>query len=551
MLGKENTILKYGISLLIGFVSFIVLFFLSATMLEKKLPSSIKLSEGWKVAVNGRDYSKPKLADVNFPSVGTGDVVTLTCSLPTFALVNPVLRINAWYCIVDVSINGIQVYSYGHEIASSGKNVGCGFHIVPINNLPNNSVLRISLIVCEPDSFSTIFPIYVESAEHTFAGLVRGNILLNFASLFFISWGIIGIFHSIIMLFFKRKEKKIFVCAFFLLSLGLESLYHNGCIKAFFTNFTFNSWFEHISIFMLNISMMLFFITLVPIHRFIKFIFQVLLGWFLLYVFVAIILDFTNIVHLPGTRNVLFISLAVEIIIAIIGIVECVLNHKNEEKLNAIGFISMLVAAIVEFLVYYILKNFNSQFSIFAGSGMIVGTTLMLLCILLSFILKIKPRVQQEENKRLYNLSLKTDYLTNLPNEIAFEESLEIFEEKFNNSYYAIVLNIEPLGSDVPCIGTFEGDAVLLKFIELVKNIFSQNGKIFRMANQSLCVLYNAENDEIVKSNLKKLDDMLDEENQHHPRMRYFMLAGFARRSGTSRANTIYQLAQSHISKDR
>ncbi len=549
MQGKDKTMFLYGTSLIAGFVAFFVLFYISASTLEKRLPESIKLEDGWEVAVNGTSYTKPVLSDVRFPTVGTGDVVTITRSLPQYPIQNPILRLSAWYSIVDVSINGIQVYSYGHEIAAEGRNVGCGFHIIPIIGLPDPSVLRITLTVCEPDSFSTILPVYVESAEHSFPGIIRGNILLCFASLFFITWGIIGLLCSAVMVFYRRNIKVIFVCSFFLISLGFESLYHNGCVEAFFRNFSFNSWMEHVSIYSLNLSLMAMFITLVPVHRHVRLTFYVLITWFALYVFAAVILDFVNIVHLPATRNVMFASIGAELVCGVFAITESMLHHKFEENLNAIGFISMVIAVVAELLIYYVLKNINAQINVLTGFGIITGTILMFLCILLGLVLKIKPRVEQETNERLYNLSLKTDYLTGLPNQISFDESLPDFESRYDDAYYAIILNLEPLGTDVPGLGTFEGDSVFLTFTGFVKNIFGKTGRVFRMADESLCVLFPAENDEIVKRNLKKLDDMLDEENQHHPRMRYYMAAGFSRRSGTTRMNTLYQLAQTHVSK--
>ena len=120
MLDKNSTMVKYGVSLLVGFFSFFFLFYLSAILLESRLPESIKLEDGWEVAVNGTSYTKPLLSDVHFPIVSTGDVVTLTRSLSNYPIPNPVLRVHAWYSIVDISLNGLQVYSYGHEIAAEG-----------------------------------------------------------------------------------------------------------------------------------------------------------------------------------------------------------------------------------------------------------------------------------------------------------------------------------------------------------------------------------------------------------------------------------------------
>ncbi|MCQ2596099.1 MAG: hypothetical protein MJ196_12630 [Treponemataceae bacterium] len=549
MLDKNSTMVKYGVSLLVGFFSFFFLFYLSAILLESRLPESIKLEDGWEVAVNGTSYTKPLLSDVHFPIVSTGDVVTLTRSLSNYPIPNPVLRVHAWYSIVDISLNGLQVYSYGHEIAAEGKNVGCGFHVIPISNLPDPSVLRITLIVCEPNSFSTILPVYVESAENTFPGIVRGNLLLCFASLFFITWGVIGLIGSVIMVFCRRSVKVPLVCCFFLLCLGLESLYHNGVVDAFFRNFSFNSWMEHISIFFLNISFMLMFITLMPLHRHSRRSFYILLGWFCLYVFGAVVLDFVNVIHLPATRVVLFASIGAELLCGTIAIIESMLHHKFEENLNSIGFIAVVIAVIGELLIYYILKNVNAQVNVLTGTGIIVGTVLMFLSIMMGLLLKVRPRAEHDTSEKLYNISLKTDYLSGLPNQIAFEESLQDFEERYKEAYYAIILNIEPLGTDVPGLDTFEGNSVLLTFIGFIKNIFGKTGRVFRMADESVCVLYAAENDEIVRKNLNKLDNMLDEENQRHPRMRYCMTAGFSRRSGTTRMNTLYQLAQSHVSK--
>ena len=175
---QHKTLLNFIVLCISCVIAYVVLLNTSDRLFEKRTYILQPLDSQWQISINENVYNDVSLSAFTFPQATTGDYIVMKRTLEPTYILSPVIRANFWYSVVDVFFDGKLAYSYGHEQHEKGRNVGTGVHIIPVDSRIETSPieLEIHLYVTEPRSFGSFQMIYLDSADTSFAPLLRERI---------------------------------------------------------------------------------------------------------------------------------------------------------------------------------------------------------------------------------------------------------------------------------------------------------------------------------------------------------------------------------------
>lgn len=545
---SNQKLLRYGIISALALCVFFSLFYWSMRRLEQSIVfEADSFNEGWTVCIDGKYYENVDLTDFTFPVVSTGSVIELDNELPFFNMPSPVLRIYTLYCTADIYLDGRLAYVYGHDLVMQSKNVGCGAHVTSLNNYKQGTPVKIVLNVTEPRSFTSLQPIWIESADKTFSNMLSGKLFMMFSSIFLFVLGLTTSIVSIVFIVLGKKVVKIFSLSQALLWLGLFELYTNRCMVVFFSNYSLNSWMEHVTLYCTNFAVLTLFYLIVANKKYEKLVVLCFIYAFAIYCSLILLFDFSGIMHLPTTRFIQFIFLGVEIAFCLFICTKNVMMLIWRERLPSIAFLFMMFFITVDIVRYPIQKYFSMNMQLMQGSPMSFGVLVFVTIMVASFLFQVRPDSEKRAIQKIEDEQMRLDYQTGFWNMFALNEHLKNLDLANNFDFSIIMLSFMPAGRGTPDLFSLEGGEVLAGFMSCISKVFSGKAEVAYTGESEFCVVATELRKEDIHRMLINLDELLFAEIQKHPRYQFSMASGFAFRSEVEFTSNLLPLAKERM----
>lgn len=414
----KTVVANYFILCAACFAGCFILLHFSMKSAERLADESLYLNTGWTVTVHGEQYQNADISTLLFPVTSTGDQVIMENVLPETDAENPILRIYEWYSAIEVELGGKTVYSWGHDLFEAGKSTGCGWHFVETGDYPAGTPVKVILTVTEPRSFSSLKPVYFGDASRSYSSYFISKIFILSCSLFFVMLGLTGLIISIIMIFLKKKWRDLLVISMCSFWLGLVVMHNNGCMVLLTSNFPFITWMEHFSIICMDFSFLaLLYCTMSsePWQRKAVIIQVIIFG---IYAVTALFLDGFNIIHLPATRIPLIGLIGLQAVVCLVIIISNLIRTNSGLLVPSLGFLSMLVAVIIDLLRYSIVKYTAFQSEYTKGSLLTFGALVFLISMGVNYISELQVYAEMKADN---DMKARLDSMT-----AAFDAAIQI-----------------------------------------------------------------------------------------------------------------------------
>lgn len=344
----------------------------------------------WNITVNGSVSRNASLISYKLPPLPADSVILLENTLPILPSMQPSLWIQTIYSVIEVSIDGELIYSYGQNLYKNNVNVGSGFHVIPLSENSGGKKIQISLTTTKKNAFSSFKPIFIQRSSETLPGFLRRSILPLSTSLFLILLGAIGSLVCIGALFLKKRILPLLTLSQFSLWVGLGVLTNTDLIQLFSPNMTLNSYLEYTALYATVFSLILFFYYSIAKTKFEKAGTFFLSCLFFLFCAVSVTLERLNFIHLPDTLSYYQILCAVMIFFSVTVSIHNIITKNGRILFSSLSFTFLIFLCALDIGRYVVQKTFLPTLSLFYNSLLTIGVIIFIVSELLFYFISLE-----------------------------------------------------------------------------------------------------------------------------------------------------------------
>ena len=150
-------------------------FFVSST-------SRYALDDGWTITFKGNKLPSTSLSNSNVGVVNSGEIVTISGTLPDVGIENPCGSMYTVHAVIDVYLDGKMIYTYGREYRESKKSVPKHANVFSLGKDYVGKKLTIILTGSRIHSFSGLTPVIIGDKNSLFIERIlsmRRNIVIG------------------------------------------------------------------------------------------------------------------------------------------------------------------------------------------------------------------------------------------------------------------------------------------------------------------------------------------------------------------------------------
>lgn len=350
-------------------------------------------TENWNIRINDTTYTNTSLTSFKLPPLSANSQIVLTNKLPTELTTQASLWIQTVYSAIEVSVNGLNIYSYGLDLHKNDINVGSGFHVIPINEDAAHKTIEIVLTTTQKDAFSAFKPVFIQRSAETLPGFLRRSILPLSSSIFLIILGAIGTIVCLGALFLKKKILPLLALSQFSLWVGMGVLTNTDLIQLFSPNFTVNSYLEYAALYATAFSLIILFLLNIAQTKFEKISAASFASIFTLYCLASIIMERLHLIHLPQTLSYYQIICTVMILFAVVVSIIKIITKTGRILFSSISFLFLIFFCALDIGRYVIQKNLFPTYSLFYSSLLTIGVIIFIVSELLFYFVSLEAEI--------------------------------------------------------------------------------------------------------------------------------------------------------------
>ena len=350
-------------------------------------------TENWNIRINDTTYTNTSLTSFKLPPLSANSQIVLTNKLPAELTTQASLWIQTVYSAIEVSVNGLNIYSYGLDLHKNDINVGSGFHVIPINEDAAHKTIEIVLTTTQKDAFSAFKPVFIQRSAETLPGFLRRSILPLSSSIFLIILGAIGTIVCLGALFLKKKILPLLALSQFSLWVGMGVLTNTDLIQLFSPNFTVNSYLEYAALYATAFSLIILFLLNIAQTKFEKISAASFASIFTLYCLASITMERLHLIHLPQTLSYYQIICAVMILFAVVVSIKKIITKNGRILFSSISFLFLIFFCALDIGRYVIQKNLFPTYSLFYSSLLTIGVIIFIVSELLFYFVSLEAEI--------------------------------------------------------------------------------------------------------------------------------------------------------------
>ncbi len=350
-------------------------------------------TENWNIRINDTTYTNTSLTSFTLPPLSANSQIVLTNKLPAELTTQVSLWIQTVYSAIEVSVNGLNIYSYGLDLHKNDINVGSGFHVIPINEDAAHKTIEIVLTTTQKNAFSAFKPVFIQRSAETLPGFLRRSILPLSSSIFLIILGAIGTIVCLGALFLKKKILPLLALSQFSLWVGMGVLTNTDLIQLFSPNFTVNSYLEYAALYATAFSLIILFLLNIAQTKFEKISAASFASIFTLYCLASITMERLHLIHLPQTLSYYQIICAVMILFAVVVSIKKIITKNGRILFSSISFLFLIFFCALDIGRYVIQKNLFPTYSLFYSSLLTIGVIIFIVSELLFYFVSLEAEI--------------------------------------------------------------------------------------------------------------------------------------------------------------
>ncbi|HQL04881.1 MAG TPA: hypothetical protein PLU33_07040 [Treponemataceae bacterium] len=350
-------------------------------------------TENWNIRINDTTYTNTSLTSFKLPPLSANSQIVLTNKLPAELTTQVSLWIQTVYSAIEVSVNGLNIYSYGLDLHKNDINVGSGFHVIPINEDAAHKTIEIVLTTTQKNAFSAFKPVFIQRSAETLPGFLRRSILPLSSSIFLIILGAIGTIVCLGALFLKKKILPLLALSQFSLWVGMGVLTNTDLIQLFSPNFTVNSYLEYAALYATAFSLIILFLLNIAQTKFEKISAASFASIFTLYCLASITMERLHLIHLPQTLSYYQIICAVMILFAVVVSIKKIITKNGRILFSSISFLFLIFFCALDIGRYVIQKNLFPTYSLFYSSLLTIGVIIFIVSELLFYFVSLEAEI--------------------------------------------------------------------------------------------------------------------------------------------------------------
>lgn len=511
-------------------ISFIVMFlitvttiavFMSMTSAKRVDSDEIELDDGWSITINGKEYDNVTLSKFRFKMCNRGDVLTLRHIMSRYDNISlPTLNVYTIHSALKVYLDDEVIYTYGQRLYDENKLLGYGNHFVNMPYGANSKWLTVEMTVSEENALDGVKAMKLMDGNSAMIKDLSGKRVNLSIAMFLIVFGVIIMVLSMLMLNRAVNFVQTFCIALFSFLIGCWTLCNNDLIEYFTTDLLMKSYLEYYSLYILPLPFTYYFRDKIDARctpKWLKVYFWGLVVAEIVYIASAVILQETNLVHLPQilVGSHILMILAIVLILAI-GVIDITVK-KQRPTVVMIGFLIAIVIVIAELIRFNIDKYITGFANNVYSSDTCFAVLIIVISMLVDYGSKTSKLLFENAQKAVLEQMAYMDELTGLGNRRMCEKKLTELEEKemSSDSMYAIIsLDLNFLKHTNDTYGHEKGDELIKNFSDVLSNVFGLYGTVTRTGGDEFVVILDDITEEKVKSLLAQMLGQMEEKNK-------------------------------------
>lgn len=535
---------KKNMRLAVFIVLAVVVYFTYMFFVNNNSHKNIDVGKDVTITVNGEVYENVSTSKFSFTGVEKGDMITIHAALPESDIYGGMIELRVYHCVVHAYIDDECIYSFGDESAEKGVMLGSGTHFIPLPGDYSGKEIDIELIVTEKNAVSTIGRINFQSQIHIFENFVRDYFFQILIAVFVFGMGVMLVGLAIVFGGFNKEHRVMLWMTCISLSSSIWIMASTGIIQVMVSDFRKIGYIEYVSL-----DLMLFFFLIFAYDQHydkrVKKIIAALAVATAVFIVVSLILDVTNIAHLPATLQVLhMLSLIAMIVIITASLVTWFKDRNSTDGILLKGIVLMLVVLIFELLRFNLQKYFPDRFGALTVSILPVGIIVFVVSMFSLYINRLMQTFHQNiENQTLMHMAY-TDALTGIANRAKCEKVLEEFNDNAKE-YTLFNFDLNDFKEINDTYGHATGDKVLIHFARLADKIFDGRGFFGRMGGDEFIALIATTDEKTIEQIIAKIHAELDKLNQEDGKYNLSVSIGYHMKHKEDEASAwdVYKLA--------
>ena len=503
---KKVTPKKIIIFILSLVVIFLCLFALTRKAgLEPQAVKTYDISEGWNVELPGTAESGVSLNDLSLGRMfERGKIIRLYNVLPSDIPPHAGLRIFADNAVVEVKVDGREVYEYGRENFMTGKPVGSGYHFVDLPADAAGKDIEINVTFAESFISKARPDVELTAGIDMFRKFVSESAGVLFVDLFLLLLGIVLFIASLAFVSVNRDYLELTGLGIFSIVASLWGLCAQKIPEILGLSITMNSILEYS---LLYSAPMVFLILILSsrqeVSRNKKNVLRILLLVCVVFFLTVMLFFVTNVMHLPRVRRVF------DIMVVSVGIAAIIFTRIPKkrrlisDKLFEVSLIILVVTGVYEMLR----KDIRA---LFPGAAFLkidlftVGILVFVVGMIASYLTGIYRRTLDEQEVLVLKSLATVDSMTGLSNRKKANSVLEELDSS-NEPYLILSFDLNGLKKVNDLHGHESGDKMILTFSKLLVSVFSDTAELFRMGGDEFVAVLKNDNIETASASMRRL----------------------------------------------
>lgn len=450
----------------------------------------IDLKDDWTIT-GDLEFEHVNIDELVFDQVNLGDEFECSCILPEQKIVNPVLKIYTIHYAVSIYLDDELLYEYGwNRIAQGKKMIGYGYQIIPLPEEYCGRTLRMVGHVTSNNAFTSFNVPRICSGSESVKRLIVENSNVVFVVIFLVVFGVVLITASLIFSIKNQKFTKLVCIGAFSFGIATWSLCSSDLIFLFTYNPLTKVYLEYISLYTCPIPFILYFYDDVMgrTNKFIKFAYLAILYAQSIFIVLALVLHFMNIIPFPDMLIFDHAILLCIILFMIVLSVHDILRKRFTHFSLLIAMAIMLLFGLFDVIRY----NIQKYVVWFQGdnyvSSLYLGTFIFIFAQIFDFCSEISRNMYKAvETETLARLAY-TDCLTGIANRRKCEEEMELLEKRDTNyGIFSFDLNNLKITND--SLGHEKGDKLICRFAQMLLEIFKESALVGRMGGDEFIAI--------------------------------------------------------------
>ncbi|MBR5970455.1 MAG: diguanylate cyclase [Lachnospiraceae bacterium] len=535
-------------------VFFLVLFLFRAPVFDREMKYEITTLTDWSVSVNGRPYADGETVELNsvmIPGMKVGDSCEMRTALPAGdKLPGATLYFHTLQSVVEVFIDGEQVYSYGTRWHEDGRMLKRGLCMVPVPTEYEGREVLIRLTATEPGAFSTLGPVQLGNEADLLTEFLQERRLPMFFGIFLCVFAMLQILWMPYLLLREgASPRPLFgACITMLAGMYILGFYH--LFEIFSVYPELSTMVEYLSLYLMPAAICAYIWTLM--NGALKRLYRYFVVTDLAMIAMILILHVMSIVHLTAYLTVSYIITALESVpylfftrggIRSRGTQSGVLD-RVADRLVYVGFALLAGGAIIDMIFFIRAKFFGGGEATVGIPFISVGSILFTMALTAQYFLYGVSHLRADVTREQLEEKAYTDPLTGLANRIRSEQVMQ--QLRIGEPFVIISLDMDGLKKVNDALGHAEGDRMLTGFAAALKKCFEGMTLIGRMGGDEFIVIMTGEQCAVLSAKLNELERELFDLNLDERKFSYSVSYGYATNQETHygrRVRDIYMLA--------